>query len=106
MFAWLIERTNTPLRNVAYALVIAPVAMPGMLLSMSWVLLMSPNVGIINKALMFVFGLEAAPFNIYSLGGMISQRDCGLFPPRFFCWWALFAPWIPPRRSSAGFGRQ
>ena len=27
LFAWLIERTNTPLRTVAYALVIAPVAM-------------------------------------------------------------------------------
>ena len=70
-FAWLIERTNTPLRNLAYALVIAPVAMPGMLLSMSWVLLLSPNVGVINKTIMTVFGLENPPFNIYSLGGMI-----------------------------------
>lgn len=101
LFAWLIERTNTPLRTVAYALVIAPVAMPGMLLSMSWVLLLSPNVGIINKAAMFVFGLDHAPFNIYSLGGMIFTEGLRLVPTTFLLLAGAFRAMDPSLEEAA-----
>jgi iron(III) transport system permease protein len=101
MFAWLIERTNTPLRTVAYALVIAPVAMPGMLLSMSWVLLLSPNVGIINRATMFVLGLESAPFNIYSLGGMIFTEGLRLVPTTFLLLVGAFRAMDPSLEEAA-----
>jgi iron(III) transport system permease protein len=101
MFAWLIERSNTPLRTVAYALVIAPVAMPGMLLSMSWVLLLSPNVGIVNKAAMFVFGLESAPFNIYSLPGMIFTEGLRLVPTTFLLLVGAFRAMDPALEEAA-----
>jgi iron(III) transport system permease protein len=101
MFAWLIERTNTPLRAVAYALVIAPVAMPGMLLSMSWVLLLSPNVGIINRATMSVLGLESAPFNIYSLGGMIFTEGLRLVPTTFLLLVGAFRAMDPSLEEAA-----
>jgi iron(III) transport system permease protein len=101
MFAWLIERSNTPLRTVAYALVIAPVAMPGMLLSMSWVLLLSPNVGIVNKAAMFVFGLESAPFNIYSLAGMIFTEGLRLVPTTFLLLVGAFRAMDPALEEAA-----
>jgi len=101
MFAWLIERTNTPLRAVAYALVLAPVAMPGMLLSMSWVLLLSPNVGIINRATMFVLGLESAPFNIYSLGGMIFTEGLRLVPTTFLLLVGAFRAMDPSLEEAA-----
>jgi iron(III) transport system permease protein len=101
LFAWLIERTNTPLRTLAYALVIAPVAMPGMLLSMSWVLLLSPNVGIINRAAMFVFGLDNAPFNIYSLGGMIFTEGLRLVPTSFLLLVGAFRAMDPSLEEAA-----
>jgi len=101
LFAWLIERTNTPLRSVAYALVIAPVAMPGMLLSMSWVLLMSPNVGVINRAAMFLFGLDSAPFNIYSLGGMIFTEGLRLVPTTFLLLVGAFRAMDPSLEEAA-----
>jgi len=101
IFAWLIERTNSPLRSVAYAFVIAPVAMPGMLLSMSWVLLLSPNVGVINRTLMFVFGLEAAPFNIYSLGGMIFTEGLRLVPTTFLLLVGAFRAMDPSLEEAA-----
>jgi iron(III) transport system permease protein len=41
------------------------------MLGVSWVLLLNPRVGLLNLALMRVFGLESAPFNIYSMWGMI-----------------------------------
>jgi iron(III) transport system permease protein len=101
IFAWLIERTNTPLRTVAYALVIAPVAMPGMLLSMSWVLLMSPNVGVINRTIMLLFDLETAPFNIYSLGGMIFTEGLRLVPTTFLLLVGAFRAMDPSLEEAA-----
>src|SRR3989304_1499587 len=69
-FAWLIERTNSPFRNLAFALIPLTVAMPSMLYAIAWLLLLSPNIGIINVGLMYLFGLEKAPFNPYSIAGM------------------------------------
>ncbi|MBI2985199.1 MAG: iron ABC transporter permease [Deltaproteobacteria bacterium] len=76
LFAWLIERTDMPYKNFAWTLILIPMAMPGVLFSMSWVLLLSPNTGIVNvwaRALLDLFGihLERGPINIFSLGGMI-----------------------------------
>lgn len=70
LLAWLVERTNAPLRNVAFALIPLTIAMPSMLYAIAWLLLLSPNMGIINVALMNLFGLEKAPLNPYSLMGM------------------------------------
>ncbi|MGH7846640.1 MAG: ABC transporter permease [Candidatus Binatia bacterium] len=101
LFAWLIERTNTPFRNVAYALVIATIAVPGMLLSMSWVLLLSPNIGVLNKFLMDAFGLEQAPFNIYSMGGMIFAEGLRLLPTTFLLLVGAFRAMDPALEEAA-----
>src|SRR5680860_1117022 len=74
--AWLIERTDMPGRNLAWVAVLAPLAVPGMLASMSWILLLTPRTGALNILLrgalgLFGIDLEQGPFNIYSLGGMI-----------------------------------
>jgi iron(III) transport system permease protein len=76
IFAWLIERTDMPYKDLAWALILIPMAMPGLLFSMSWVLLLSPNTGVVNvwlRALLDLAGihLEQGPLNIYSMGGMI-----------------------------------
>jgi iron(III) transport system permease protein len=74
--AWLVERTDLPFRNLAWVIMLAPLALPGMLVSMGYTLLLSPKQGVINVAtrdVLGVFGinLTEGPFNIYSLGGMI-----------------------------------
>lgn len=76
LFAWLIERTDMPLRNLCWSLLLIPLAMPGLLFSMAYVLLLSPRSGVVNiflRDLLGGFGVEltAGPINIYSLGGMI-----------------------------------
>ena len=76
LFAWLVERTDMPCRGVAWALILLPIGMPSFLLTMSWMLLLNPRVGVLNqilRALLGSFGLnlETGPINIYSLGGMI-----------------------------------
>jgi iron(III) transport system permease protein len=75
-FAWLVERTDMPFRSAAWVLILLPIGMPSFLLTMSWILLLNPRVGVLNVPLRAVFSwlgitLETGPFNIYSLGGMI-----------------------------------
>ncbi len=64
IFAWLVERTNLPFRNVTYALLFAPVAIPGLVFAISYILLLSPDIGVMNTLIMDLFGLEEAPLNI------------------------------------------
>ena len=81
--AWLVERTNIPGKIWIYAGVPMTLAMPGMLQSMAWVLLASPRIGFVNKALMDVFGLASAPFNIYTMAGMIFIEGLRTVPTAF-----------------------
>lgn len=43
VFAWLVERTDMPGRNLVWVAMLIPLAMPGMLSAMSWILLGSPR---------------------------------------------------------------
>jgi iron(III) transport system permease protein len=76
LFAWLLERTNLPFRNLCWSLLLIPMAMPGLLFSIAYVFLLTPRSGIVNVFLRGLLGqigveLETGPINIYSLGGMI-----------------------------------
>jgi iron(III) transport system permease protein len=81
--AWLVERTDVPGKIWIYAGVPMTLAMPGMLQAMAWVLLASPRIGFINKGLMDAFGLPAAPFNVYTLPGMIFIEGLRTAPTAF-----------------------
>ncbi len=69
--AWVIERTNTPWRRMFYVLALVPLIVPGIVTTIAWIFLLSPQTGAINAALRAGLGLPSAPFNVYSLGGMI-----------------------------------
>lgn len=76
LFAWLTERTDMPGRNLAWSLLLVPLAMPGFLFSMAWIFLLDSRVGLINiwlRALLAMLGwdFDTGPINIYSMGGMI-----------------------------------
>jgi iron(III) transport system permease protein len=74
--AWIITRTDTPLRGLLEVLVTLPFFIPGLLEAIGWIELLSPNAGTINVWLHNTFGLDA-PLNIYSLGGMIWVMSLG-----------------------------
>jgi iron(III) transport system permease protein len=57
-FAFMIERTDMPLRTFAYVAITSTLAMPGMLYGIAWVLLLSPRIGLFNLALLWLFGAE------------------------------------------------
>jgi iron(III) transport system permease protein len=81
--AWLVERANIPGKVWIYAGVPMTLAMPGMLQSMAWVLLASPRIGFFNKGLMDAFGFSSAPFNIYTMPGMIFIEGLRTVPTAF-----------------------
>jgi iron(III) transport system permease protein len=75
-FAWLVERSDMPYRNLAFTILLLPIAVPSILFVLAWTVLLQPRVGIFNvplRELLQTFGVQLTegPFNIYSLGGVI-----------------------------------
>jgi iron(III) transport system permease protein len=100
-FAWLVERTNMPFRNVTYALLFAPVAIPGLVFAISYILLLSPDIGVLNRLLMDVFGLEEAPLTIYSMTGLIFVEGIRLTPGSFLMMAAVLKSMDPSLEEAA-----
>jgi iron(III) transport system permease protein len=105
--AFLVERTNVPCKIWIYAGVTLCLAMPGLLQSMAYVLLLSPKIGFINKFLMNLFELTVAPFNIYGLGGMAFVEGLRLVPTAFLMMLPLLRnmdPALEEAATTAGAG--
>src|SRR5258706_4596248 len=88
--AWVNERTNTPCKKVFMVMSLIPFIIPGILSTIAWILLLSPKIGLINLAVKEVLRLDAAPFNIYSMGGMIWAEAIHLYPLVFLLMSASF----------------
>jgi len=99
--AWMNERTNTPFKALFFALSLIPLVMPSILFTISWLLLASPQIGIINLVLQGWLGLEAPPFNIYSLAGMIWVDGLHYSPMAFLLMTAAFRGMDPSFEESA-----
>jgi iron(III) transport system permease protein len=70
-FAWVVTRTNTPLKGFIEVTLWLGFFLPLLPMTMGWILLLDPHYGLINKFFMSVFGLAEAPFDIYSYWGII-----------------------------------
>lgn len=88
--AWVSERTNTPLKKLFVVMSLIPFIIPGILSTISWILLLSPKIGLINIAIKDTLGLENAPFNVYSMWGMIWTESIHLYPLVFLLMSAAF----------------
>lgn len=69
--AWIVERTNTPFRGLVYIAAWVSFATPLVAKGIAWIMLIGPEAGIINLWVMRLFQLDAAPFNVFSMPGMI-----------------------------------
>jgi iron(III) transport system permease protein len=99
--AWMNERTNTPFKNLFYALSIIPLIIPGILFTVAWILLASPKIGIVNLVLKNWMGLENHLFDIYSLWGMIWTDGLHYSPMAFLLMSAAFRSMDPALEESA-----
>jgi len=99
--AWLVERTNMPFRQAFLPLSLVPLVMPGVLEAIAWIFLLSPKIGYVNLALMNLLGLPGAPFDVFSLGGMIWVQALGQAPLAFLLMLAAFKSMDPSLEESA-----
>ena len=88
--AWVSERTNTPFKKLFVVMSLIPFIIPGILSTISWILLLSPKIGLINIVIKELLGLENAPFNVYSMWGMIWAESIHLYPLVFLLMSAAF----------------
>ena len=88
--AWVSERTNTPFKKLFVVMSLIPFIIPGILSTIAWILLLSPKIGLINIVVKGALGLETAPFNIYSMWGMIWAEAIHLYPLVFLLMSAAF----------------
>ena len=101
LLAWLTERTNTPLRAIFVPIAVVPLILPGVLESIAWIFLLSPKFGYLNVWLKNLFGLQSAPFNVFSLPGMIWVHSVGQVPLAFLMMTAAFKSMDPSLEESA-----
>jgi iron(III) transport system permease protein len=79
-FAWLIGRSDIPLKGLMKSLFVVPYMFPPFIGAMAWGLLLSPRSGYINKLFMSLTGGRTPLFNINSLAGIVFVEICYYFP--------------------------
>src|SRR6266508_6656824 len=91
IFAWLCVCTDLPFRKTFTILHIAPYGLPTIAAALAWIFLLTPKAGLFNRFLMWLLGLESAPFNILSMPGMIWALSTHLYPWAFLLTAGAFA---------------
>jgi len=99
--AWMNERTNTPFKNLFFALSIIPLIIPGILFTVAWILLASPKIGLLNLALQSWFQTDYVFFNVYSIWGMVWVEGLHYSPMAFLIMTAAFRSMDPSLEESA-----
>jgi iron(III) transport system permease protein len=69
LLAWIVARTDTPLRGLLEVAALVPFICPPFIGALAWSLLGSPNTGLLNQWARSLLGAERL-LNVYSLGGM------------------------------------
>ena len=80
--AWAVSRTNMPFKLLIRALSGIAFVIPSFIGSIAWIFLLAPNSGQLNMFLMYFFGLENMPFNIFSMTGLIFILTMHYYPSR------------------------
>jgi iron(III) transport system permease protein len=97
--AYLNVRTDVPFKALFFAASIIPLIIPGILYTIAWIFLASPEIGLLNKALEPAFGSGA--FDVFTVWGMIWVEGLHLSPIVFLLMMAAFRSMDPALEESA-----
>ncbi|MFC6882576.1 MULTISPECIES: ABC transporter permease [Actinomadura] len=99
-FAWVVARTDTPLRQVVTPVMVLVLAMPPMFFAIAWDMLGNKRVGMLNQGLAWITGSDAGssggPFNVESWYGLILV--CSL-KAASFSYFMVLGPFLTMDRS-------
>jgi iron(III) transport system permease protein len=104
--AYVTVRTNVPFRPLLVATAMVPLIIPGLLYTISWIMLSSENVGVLNQVSEALIGRPV--FDIFSMAGMIWVEGTHSAPLVFLFMVAAFRQMDPALEESAlvsGAGR-
>ena len=82
--AWATARSNMELRRTVHALVALSYITPPYLTALAYIILLGPDAGHFNRLLRATFGLDAGPFNIFSMPGVIFVIGIHVFAFTYF----------------------
>ncbi len=97
--AYLNVRTAVPFKALFFAASIVPLIVPGILYTVSWIFLASPQIGLLNEATATLFGVR--PFDIFTIWGMIWVDGLHSSPIVFLLMVAAFRSMDPSLEESA-----
>jgi iron(III) transport system permease protein len=100
--AWAVERTNVPFRNLWYGIALVPLIVPGIVHTIAWLFLLSPEIGWINAPLKALFGFS---LSVYSLPGMIWIEGLHTAPLAFVLMSTAFRAMDPSLEEAAAASR-
>jgi iron(III) transport system permease protein len=86
--AYLVARTDVPMKGLIYAASLIPLIIPGVLNTIAWIFLASPQIGALNSLLEPVFG--PALLNVFGMWGMIFVEGTHNAPLIFLLMFAAF----------------
>jgi iron(III) transport system permease protein len=100
LLAYLIVRTDVPFKPLMFAASLVPLIIPGILHTIAWIFLASPEIGVVNRWFISpVFGGRS--FDIFSLWGMILVEGLHLAPLVFLLMVAALRSMDPALEESA-----
>ncbi len=81
--AWVVARTNTPLKGVVRALAGVSFIIPSFMGAIAWILLLGPNTGLVNVFFRNILGLPIT-LNIFTFEGLAFVLTLHFYPLVFF----------------------
>src|SRR3989475_2969288 len=100
--AWAVERSDVPKRSLWYGLALVPLIIPGIIHTIAWLLLLSPEIGLVNAPLKALFGFSVSA---YTLPGMIWIEGLHSAPLAFVLMSAAFRTMDPSLEEAAAASR-
>ncbi len=92
--AWTVERTNTPLARFIGTLLVGRIIIPGILITIAWILIASPNIGVVNALWRDVTGMRNV-VNVYTFWGMVWVQSIEMVPLTYLLLSASFQSMDP-----------
>ena len=99
VLAYLIVRTDVPFKSLMLAASLVPLIVPGILHTISWIFLASPQIGILNRWV--IHPVFRGDLNVFSIPGMIVVEGFHLSPLVFLLMVAAFRSMDPSLEESA-----
>lgn len=87
--AWIVERTDTPLRQYVFFIAVVSLGIPHVLYTVAWLLILGKG-GPVNVFLMGLFGADTPIFSVNGLGGMILVEGMIWVPLGFLLFASVF----------------